>query len=313
MIPFTLSREGPEREKADLCVRSRGLKCEEFLCSSDPTSLDGIIIPSVGVAVVDGTAPHVYEPKLIGAKEQIVDLSAFMKCDDLKKQRSEIEALSSAKSRRYAQIYEFLKIAKVYDLMISKTAEIAFCEEKMLRAVNKSALWLNKGETYTKKIRIRSAFTEQGSSVLESYPRKAVKRFALNDPCGFGGKYLAALYEKSERDKISVEVSYDPLRAEYPDALYYPDTGVAFYVGATDKYEETPINMRRFVDDERLRPYKSEIRAYTRLKNSVLDQIKLNYGTVKRIHFALEQIYSSAMDFNAKEKYTDILLNKIFK
>ena len=36
-----------------------GLKTEYILCSGDPDSLDAVILPALGVAIVDGTAPHV--------------------------------------------------------------------------------------------------------------------------------------------------------------------------------------------------------------------------------------------------------------
>ena len=36
-----------------------GLAVERILCSGDPGSLDAVVIPELGVALVDGTAPHV--------------------------------------------------------------------------------------------------------------------------------------------------------------------------------------------------------------------------------------------------------------
>ena len=35
-----------------------GLDVERILCSGDPDSLDGIYIPQIGIAYVDGTAPQ---------------------------------------------------------------------------------------------------------------------------------------------------------------------------------------------------------------------------------------------------------------
>lgn len=35
-----------------------GFRTEEVLCSGDPGSLDAVIFPELGTAVVDGTAPH---------------------------------------------------------------------------------------------------------------------------------------------------------------------------------------------------------------------------------------------------------------
>ncbi|HHV61803.1 MAG TPA: ATPase [Firmicutes bacterium] len=36
----------------------RGYDVELHHCSSDNGSLDGVVIPSIGVALIDGTAPH---------------------------------------------------------------------------------------------------------------------------------------------------------------------------------------------------------------------------------------------------------------
>ena len=42
---------------------NRGYDVEYMHCSSDPSSLDGIVVPAKNVAVIDGTAPHVIDPK----------------------------------------------------------------------------------------------------------------------------------------------------------------------------------------------------------------------------------------------------------
>ena len=40
----------------------RGLSVERVLCSGDPSSLDGVFIPALRLAYVDGTAPHAAVP-----------------------------------------------------------------------------------------------------------------------------------------------------------------------------------------------------------------------------------------------------------
>ena len=40
-----------------------GADTECYPCSSDPASLDGILIPAAGLAIVDGTAPHAVATK----------------------------------------------------------------------------------------------------------------------------------------------------------------------------------------------------------------------------------------------------------
>ena len=45
---------------------------EYILCSGDPDSLDALLLPQLGVALVDGTAPHVVEPKYPGVVDRYV-------------------------------------------------------------------------------------------------------------------------------------------------------------------------------------------------------------------------------------------------
>ena len=40
------------------CAEAAGLAVEYLWCSGDPDSLDAVILPTKGVAVVDGTAPQ---------------------------------------------------------------------------------------------------------------------------------------------------------------------------------------------------------------------------------------------------------------
>lgn len=39
-------------------VQAAGLETEQVLCSGDPDSLDAVIVPALGAAIVDGTAPQ---------------------------------------------------------------------------------------------------------------------------------------------------------------------------------------------------------------------------------------------------------------
>ena len=57
-------KSGPGSGKSSLMRRvarhaqAAGLETEEVLCSGDPDSLDALILPQLGAALVDGTAPQ---------------------------------------------------------------------------------------------------------------------------------------------------------------------------------------------------------------------------------------------------------------
>lgn len=47
-------------------LEGAGVRGEYILCSGDPDSLDGVVFPELGVALVDGTAPQGSGPKSTG-------------------------------------------------------------------------------------------------------------------------------------------------------------------------------------------------------------------------------------------------------
>ncbi|WP_209122238.1 hypothetical protein [Alkalihalobacillus sp. BA299] len=53
----------------------RGMNITYFLCGFDPTSLDMIIIEDLEIAVIDGTAPHVINPK--SERDKVIDMFEF--------------------------------------------------------------------------------------------------------------------------------------------------------------------------------------------------------------------------------------------
>ena len=67
-------------------AREKGYSVTEYLCSSDPHSLDGLILiaegrPSLGF--LDGTAPHGRDASFPGIKEELIDLAQFLRAEKL--------------------------------------------------------------------------------------------------------------------------------------------------------------------------------------------------------------------------------------
>ena len=100
-----------------------GYSVRYIYCSSDSSSLDGIIIEEPRVAVLDGTAPHIYEPKLVGAVDSIVDLGAFLDERMLSKSRNKIESITNEKKQGFERAYRHLK---VYQLLSKNIEQIIY-------------------------------------------------------------------------------------------------------------------------------------------------------------------------------------------
>lgn len=55
-------------------LTSNGEPSTLYFCSGDPDSLDAVAIPDHGLLILDGTAPHIVDPKVPGARDAIVNL-----------------------------------------------------------------------------------------------------------------------------------------------------------------------------------------------------------------------------------------------
>ena len=87
---------------------ARGFDTETILCSGDPDSLDAVSIPALGLAWVDGTAPHVREPVLFGADSDYVNLGQFCRTPLPEAEREKAAALNAAYKACYRDAYALL-------------------------------------------------------------------------------------------------------------------------------------------------------------------------------------------------------------
>ena len=93
---FYILKGGPGCGKSTLMrkvarrAEEAGETVEYTLCSGDPDSLDAILLPRLGVAIVDGTAPHVVEPKYPGAVEEYVNLGRAYQREGLQEVKGEL-------------------------------------------------------------------------------------------------------------------------------------------------------------------------------------------------------------------------------
>ncbi len=49
-----------------------------YFCSGDPDSLDAVAIEAHGLLILDGTAPHIIDPKIPGARDTLINLGACL-------------------------------------------------------------------------------------------------------------------------------------------------------------------------------------------------------------------------------------------
>ena len=93
-------------------MAGEGYMIEYLHCSSDPESLDGIVIPALRVALIDGTAPHVVDPINPGAVDEIINLGEYWDQDGIARHRDDIIAIGAQVGQLFHRAYYYLAAAK---------------------------------------------------------------------------------------------------------------------------------------------------------------------------------------------------------
>lgn len=322
-----LIKGGPGTGKSSFMRRiaelssQKGIEVEYYRCSSDPDSLDGIILGK-RIALFDSTAPHSFEPELSGARDEIIDLGVFWDSEALCRERQRIEELSLKKKDGYAGAYRFLGAALAVAEHSRSIIAPYVSAEKMKKAVRRELGGMPDGERYSLRAGLSSSIGMKGMKRLDYYERVADELVAIEDHMGIGCLYLCRLAEEAARKKKAIRISYDPIAADLPDAILFEEGLVAYVLvpreGQSDIFDRADrrVRCRRFLDMSELgsrekKRLKSEYRSSQKLYGALCDSAVECMRRAGEQHFELEKIYGAAMDFSAESRFCRSMAERI--
>ena len=297
--------------RVGLFAEHQGIPVEYYYCSSDTSSLDGLVIGG-SVAIFDGTAPHSYDTTFPGVCDEIIDLGRFWSGEKLRPHAEEIAALGRLKSAAYRRAYGYLGAA----LGTLRTAEdvVGDCvlKGKMRSAAARDLSKLG----LTKKGKIMSAQTEamgvRGRVYLPTLVASAKRLHAVEDCYGIASMYLSELLELTMRHGFEAKVSYDTVDPSRIREIFFPETGDCFTSAYADIEEDClRVNMKRFIDAEKYaairQTYRSAMNCYDRLCRLAIESL----SAAGKAHGEMEKYYVASMDFASEEKYCSDFLDKL--
>ncbi len=311
---------GPGTGKSTLLFRtalraeSNGESVDYYLCSSDESSLDAVVLKERGLAIVDGTAPHTIEAKYPGAFEELFDTARFLDTLPLQERRSEIVDLCRRKKFFYSRAYCLLKTAgDLYaqaNLVLSDGVDYAKLSAAAERQAKRLGLFRQKGPALRRQM---CAFGGSGKVELSAFRIAARHIYRIGDFFGHGAAYLECLFESAKRNGAWVEYSCNPLSPSRLSALHFPGAGVCFYVGDEERSEEETVNFLRFLFPGVLREKRSSLRFLGQTVDGLLNGSAECFGAARRTHAELESVYAPSMDFEALSDAWEGNLNEWFK
>lgn len=308
---------GPGTGKSTL-MRKLGAKAEEmgytveyFLCSSDPESLDGLIIKDLDIAVMDGTAPHTCDPDLPGVNSEIINLGIYWNKKKLKPRADEITELSSKQSELYKKAYGYIAAIEKTRAVSTRYILTAIDREKSLAFAQRLAGKFRPYALGDSVIRLCDSMGMKGyfkTSGFDASQKYVIKPF-------YRAEYeiMAMIYSALKKRHISMAVSYSHIDAKTVNAILLPEHDVSIVISDSAEAGDTKINTERFTDREKLREIRGKLRFAEKCEKELNDAALSTFDEINTVHFEIENIYKSAMNFTKLSKDTDKIIEKILR
>ena len=322
-----LIKSGPGTGKSSLmrAVLNRmtelGEDAEAIFCSSDPHSLDGVVLRRLKLCIFDATSPHIIEPKYWGAVETIVDLGSCMDSGAIHAQADAVIAATDACSGTHRRCCKFLGAASS---LLSDSARIALActdTEKIVRAARRlaqrefpSAAKQKGRETR----RFLSAITPEGPVIFHETIQTLCSRiYSIEDEYGASSRLLLAELRRLALDAgLDIITCACPLHPEEKiEHLLIPSIGVGFTTSNSWHKVDFPASRRihaaRFTNDELLRTKKQLLSFNRRAAKELLAEAGTIAAEAKQKHDEMETFSTAAMDWDAVNALTGKVVAEI--
>ena len=300
---------------AHLAAALGGAK-EEFLCSSDPGSLDGVLLP--GLAILDGTAPHVFEPDFPGCDGDYLTLPAFLDPAGLESRRPELLALKAASRQHYARAYRLIAAAALTRDEVRQTLASLLppgALEKRALSLCRREIPKGSGRAVIRR-RFLDGVTPEGLLFLgDTVPACARRIIALRDSFGLTSPLLETLAEGAADRGQESYLCLDPVEPDRVRHLLLPGCSLAF---VTDD-GRTPLpfvptrtlHIDRMLPPAELRSMRGRLRLLRRTEDALLGDAVAAIAVAHALHDRIEDIYRPHIDVSAMESCYAGLLSRL--
>lgn len=309
----------------------KGYDVEYHNCSSDNGSLDGVCIPQIGVALLDGTAPHVVDPKNPGAVDEIIHLGDFWNEDLLRKNKEAILTTNRKVGRLFQMAYFSLQEAKAvqeeWESYITEATNFAQVNE-VTTAIS-DAIFRGVTPNFQTQAKSRhlfaTAITPEGPmNYLDTVLQDVEKLYVIKGEPGSGkATLIGKIADQARTLGLSTEVYHCSFVPQNVDIVVIPQLSTAVanlsapisfdpnYLPKLTSCKE--INLSAFVSDNVLNEYAKEIAGCRTRFEAAFNRAVNFLSRAKAEHDLMESLYVPAMDFAAINAKRDEILARVLK
>ncbi len=318
-------------KKIGMTMLEKGFDVELHWCSSDNDSLDGVVIPALQVALIDGTAPHVVDPKNPGAVDTIIHLGDYWNETVLVSNKEKIIACNKRVSRLFKTAYSYLKEAKVASDELAGYYSEAMIPTLLYKNIHIlcSEIFYNVPPIYDRPAGVRRLFASANTpdglvNHIDTILLDIHKLYLLKgEPAAGRDELLQAVLDKGIQLGVDVEAYHCPFEPRKLELLYFPGLLTAvlyqndrldFDPGALQGLDSIELlDLNQHLDANVCAVYNEEIQD---AKNRLAGNIERAYQKInaaKKTHDEMEKYYVPVMDFEAVSKKREETLERILR
>ena len=302
-------------------AREVGQPTELILCSGDPDSLDAVILPDQKTAIVDGTSPHVVEPKYPGLVEQYVNMGRCYDSRGLQAVREGILSSMTGYKDCYQSAYRCLRAAAE----ITEDARAILHTPQLEEKLAKRAQGILSREVPRRrdtppgqvKQRFLGAVTHKGVLCLYSTALAQCSRvYEVADHTSLSHLLLTHLLTGAVEQGFDTVACPDPMAPDRLAHLLIPELGLAFLSSggtrAIPGKAYRRIRLSASMDKDLLRRSRGRLRFAEKVSSALVEEAVVSLTQAKAMHDELEALYNPYVDFQQVEQMALAIGEEIF-
>ncbi len=314
---------GPGCGKSSLMKRiakklsEQGHRIEYIPCSSDPLSLDAILDYDAKVSLVDGTAPHILEPKYPGAYDIIINMGEAWNQEALTKHKAKIIELTDMISGCHSMATYCIKAAVTLLETNRSIASPYINRDNVRNALGMFTEMLKESPKGPERKRLLSAVSIGKIVFLDStLTELCPKLYEIRDEWGAASEaLLTELYQQVTAKKLEVITCYCSVEApDKIDHLIFPSIGIG--VTTANSFHETGDSFVIQIKDLMEPIPESDIAILSgnlATAHNLIDTACIHVEKAKNLHDELEKIYIGTMDFSKVDALYQRLIREILQ
>lgn len=297
-------------KKVSKIAKSKGYSIEEWYCSGDPNSLDGVYVKDKNIAVVDATSPHLMDPKFPVVKDRIINLAQCLDKEKLTPFFDDIKKYANRKKQCYSYAYEQLNIAYCENKRIERLSKDCICERKLKGFAVRFSEGIAQDKSHVRSVGFNGArhlfsraVTPDGEvNFFDHLNKKKIVKVC-------GSEYSSKVFLSTVSEMIDADlIICNPLSPSDVECIISGDVAITKNVGHFENDVSDCVDLAVF---ENGLDYNSVDLATESRDNQV--RIACDYlSKARENHLEIEKFYVSAMNFEKLDKIRREVIEYIF-